>query len=211
MIAMREVIPEFLPYVEGCPNPLAIRQLRNTLMDFCRQTECWRYRDDYVTVIKGRGEVELTLPEHSRVIKVHSLTFDGHRLNPASEAVLDQQVDNWRQAVGTPVAFYQQSGSQLYLYPKPAATSTGRLQASLILAPTRTATEVDENLLENWLEGLIGGVLYRLRMMPGQLWTDPEAAAIDLADYQQAVAQALRVSRNDHYNKSARVTAYGGY
>ncbi|WP_067586407.1 hypothetical protein [Endozoicomonas ascidiicola] len=210
MIPMTEVLPEILPSVDACPNPVAQRALRDTMMDFCRRSEAWHYRDEYVPTIADLGEMELPLPENTRLIKILSLSYNGRVLNAASEKVLDNQVANWRKETGEPFAFFELSGSRVRLYPTPESTTVGCLQATYALSPTRQSTVIDEHFFDEWLEWLVAGTVGRLRMMGDQPWTDTDRAPMDMAKYEYGLEQARRYSRNDHQAKPMRVTSYGG-
>ena len=209
MIPMREIIPEIILDVPGCPNPIIERAFRNTLMDFTRRGECWIFRQDYAVTLENFSEVKLTIPEHTRIIKVLSANMDGRILVPASEKVLDNQVPDWRDHSGEPRAFFEMPPNTLRLWPTPVRETVGELQMTLALMPTRAANFVDEDLVDNWLEGLTAGVQARLMDMPDKPWTNHQMAMKLAEQYETAVRHATRYARGDHYAK-ARVTAYGG-
>ena len=211
MIPMLDVLPEIIIDVPNCPNPIAQRALRDCLMDFCRRSEAWHVRQDYGVTVADQPNAVLDIPEHTRFVKVLSLTHDGHPLNPASEKMLDNQVDNWRSHKGCPHAFYEVADREIRLYPTPTETEVGVLSGTLSIAPTRSATEIDADLFDSWLEGIVAGAQYRLFMMPDKSWTHPQLAMMLSETFETAITHARRYSRNDHQSKGARVTAYGGY
>ena len=211
MIPMKDILPEILIDIPNCPNPIAQRALRDCLMDFCRRSEAWHVRQEYGVTIADQPNAVLELPEHTRFVKVLSLTHDGQSLNPASEKMLDNQVYDWRSHKGAPRSFFEVAGQEVRLYPTPTETTTGTLSGTIAISPTRSATDIDEDLFDRWLEGIVAGTQYRLFLMPDKSWTNPQLAAILMDKYETVIGHAQRYARNDHQAKPNRVTAYGGY
>ena len=211
MMPMLDLVPEIVVDIPNCPNPVALRALRDTMMDFCRRSESWIVYDDFAVTVASQPDVVLNLLDNTRIVKILSLTHNGTPLQPASEKVLDNQIHSWRSEEGIPRAFFEMLGNKVRLYPIPEETKVGLVKGSIALAPTRSATEMDEDLVDNWLEGIVAGAQHRLMMMPNQPWTDPNRAGPLYGLYETTVGHAMRYSRNDHQSKPSRVTSYGGY
>lgn len=211
MIPMLSVLPEIIIDVPNCPNPVAQRALRDTLMDFCRRSQAWLVRQEFGVTIKDQSAVILELPDNTRYVKIISLNHEDRVLTPASETMLDNQIRGWRTHKGNPKAFIEQLGGEIRVYPMPTETTVGKVAGTLALSPTRHATEIDQDLWDRWLEVLVAGTQYRLHQMPDRSWTNPPRSAVLMQTYETGIDDARRHSRNDHQSKPSRVTAYGGY
>ena len=204
-----ELLPEIMPEVVGCPNPVAKRALRNALIQFCTESEAYRLPDVRAVAVQNISEVEFDVPDQTRVVKVVSLTYEGKPLNPASETILDGTINQWREHTGTPSAFIPRTGNQVTLYPTPESTELA-LNATLALTPTQSSTSIDDAFIEAYLESVIAGALNRLMTMRGQPWANPELGVSYGYQFQEAITKAKRKGQADNYVKR-RVVSYGGY
>ena len=210
LIPYVELLPEFMAEVKGCPNPIAKRAFRSSAIAFCRESESYIYVSDPLTTVAGMPELEFDTPEDTRVSKVLSLTFDGRKLEPTSELMLDNRIPDWRERVGAPQVFFKLPGDRARLSPTPEKTEPQSVTATLALVPLRQSDGIEEDYIEEHLEAIIHGTLNRLMSMRDQPWFNPQLASAHGMQFQEAILQAKRTGRGDNYAK-IRTTTYGGY
>ncbi|GAA4647918.1 hypothetical protein GCM10023116_01800 [Kistimonas scapharcae] len=205
-----EFLPDILPEAVGCPNPVAKRAIKNATIQFCDEAEAYIHRPDPLTPVANLPELEFSLPEHTRLAKIHVLSYRSSALKPTSEMMLDSRAPGWQQEVGTPQAFYQMSQRSARIVPTPEKTEALTVQATLALAPTQRAEGVDDDFADQYYETLIAGALSRILGMQNQPWSNPQQAMVYGAAFAEMISRIKGRARGDNYAKRESVK-YGGY
>lgn len=177
MVPLDVLLPRILPSVLHCPRSMAVDAAQTVAVDFCKRTELWR---DTLTesVASGQARIEFSLPREVRVARVMDVRLDGEALPPEA---------------------FEASSYGLTLRETPRQEATAHILAALRTA--RTADKLPDELVEEWGDALVWGVLAKLQAMSGAgiEWSDPQAAAANLALYEDGVAQArIQTIRRRH-------------
>lgn len=211
-VAFTELLPEVLAVAPTAPVPTIVRNIRNAARDLCERAKIYRYTVEDEAVYAGLAEVELTLPDYTSLVTPISLTLAGEPMTPSSPILLDEEAPDWRTETGIPKHFIRSTDqlNSLILYPIPetAYTSPG-LNGVVSLKPSRTATVIDEVILDRYQTALISGALSRLLMIHGTLWYNPAQAAYHAGVFVDAVDRAQRAANGDDMPKR-RLIRYGG-
>lgn len=183
--ALTTLVGRVVLQAPGLADPAAEMHLLDTAIDFCRDTLPVVEDLAPVSVTAGDATYTLSVDTERRVVKVMRLKLGDLTLEPVAPDVLP---NDWQDAVGTPTHYFQRNETDLVLYPAPDANGT--LVVTAALAPTRTATTLDDLLADRWLDGLVAGALERALLTPGQPYTDPGRAAYFRNEYGRAKADA---------------------
>lgn len=164
-----------LPHVPGCAPALALLEIRNALIDFMERARVQRHTLDAIDIVAGTHNYVLTPAVGYRTVDVLMAKYNGKEIVPAGDALLDAQIQDWRESTTTGVPeFYQLSDDlgTIYLYRYPADSLADGLVVEIAEAPTRTATEVNDYVFNRHAEDIAHGALHRLMAMPKKPWTN---------------------------------------
>lgn len=184
-----DLYPRLIPLVPGCPEPLATQALVDSAIAFCERSDAIRPVLDDITTAAGLAVYELDAPTYQSVSNVLSVTVDGKALKP----VFADDFFSSPQRSGEPVVFYttRDAGAlSLNLYPTPDKAYVLKIVAAT--RPLRSATAVEEDLVDLWAEAVVAGAVSRIAVIPDQPFSD-----LSKANYyaQQSVSKAAEAKR----------------
>jgi hypothetical protein len=212
MATFESLLPDVLPSVYGCSDPVAIAAIRSSAIDFCTKSEVYQQELDPVTTVAKIYEYDLEPPKNAVVHKILWLINDGEKLEPVSTGLLEQRLPDWRDKAnaGIPKYFVQQSQTLFYLAPMPATTKVESVLLRAVLKPTADALLLDDEIINNHKDAIVNGALFRLLRTPAKVWTDYQAAQMYAALYAEGVKEAENKARSSN-TPIARSVKYGGY
>lgn len=178
MVNLSQFFPRLLPYVVGCPEPLAQQALLDAAIEFCNKGNAVSLMLDPITTIKGTATYEIETPTQTGVSTVLKLWYDGNVLSPLP---YEQALSLFNNPNGAPRFFYGQYVDEVYsitLLPTPDKTVPNGLQIRVALTPTRSATQVHTILYDRYADAIVQGAISTLSAIPDQPFTNlPQAAA----------------------------------
>lgn len=189
-------LPEVLPYVHDCPQPVALNAIRNACIEFCEQSQWLVYEHDPVTYTANVGNYEFDPPTDTTVTRLLEAWGLDIRLIPKSQEELTLMFGTaWREATGSPRYYTQLSQDEIILVPKPDVRAANALKMIVVLKPLRSSSAVDPLLYENYAETIAFGARARLYDTPGQPYSDPKQAVKFRAWFESAIGNA-KIERN---------------
>lgn len=203
MKALSAFLTWVAPHVPGAPDPLIEQAIRDVCIDFCDATNIVQSVEAQSTVA-GEPEYPVATPTQQRLVSVLQVTYKAVPLSyvaidavahgAATRAAYDTVVEPAR---GTPRSYYQRTPSDdaIYLWPVPDLSETDAIAVRASFAPTRTATQVDDVLFDEWLPDIVTGALARLMMVPAMPFTNPKMALEYDKIFRGSKAAALAHSR----------------
>lgn len=239
MSAFSDLMAEVLDSCQQAPEPLVERHIRNAVIAFCSRSLLLRKTLDPISIIADQALYQLNPPENREIIHVHSAQIgDDRPLIEKSEDFFDLEWrdpvvlkwdefatdDNgnplsigtdWRQYTQNRPAFYfidrTENTYRMRLVGIPDASLTDTMVVSVVLKPTRTATEVDDWLLNDNFQCLLNGAKGRMLELPNRPWTDLKLAGYHNGLFEEKTEEARMRGqrshvRNDQTNR--RVKAY---
>tara|TARA_R110002012_G_scaffold272981_1_gene458744 strand:- start:6235 stop:6912 length:678 start_codon:yes stop_codon:yes gene_type:complete len=201
------LVPKVKREAPSCPNFIAIDELRNTLIDFCVNTDIYMADLEALQISVGINEydvTDLTIPvatemnhildifrstSDTSVTQIHKKTFN--RLEPKAQIGGISIYSYYGE--GTAKYYTQKDQDTLLFAPSP--TKAEKLYVLYSLKPTITATTIPSIIANEYMETIVHGALYRLQMMKGSPWTDIEAASLNKQLYDKGEAIAVRKSK----------------
>jgi len=155
------------PYAPGVQDPVVHQLERETLLEFCQESEVWRVKVETVTVA-DQAAYPLTLPYQTSLLKVLSFTVGG--LVATVEPL-------------TPPA------TTITLSTAPSEGGAA-VVAWVVVIPDDTRTTAPGWLLKRFGRGIAAGVLAKLKRMEKRPWSAPSEAPEHAETYQEAVVAA---------------------
>ena len=200
-----------LPFVPGCPDPLARQALVDSAIEFCEETTISKYTSEPQAVTAGVGIYELDLPAQQSVVATHKAWFGTQRLTPVPAEQIDS-ILAYVSSAGSDIAlradptlFYESSPGVIGVYPVPSASAAATLSARISTKPIRTATALEDILYTDWADAVVAGAIYRLASMPGQSFTDPKVAITAASTFWGRVNKATDISLRGRIRSSISV------
>jgi hypothetical protein len=183
--AFTEWIPSVRVEVPNCPAPLVVDAVRQSVIDFCRRSRCWRYECDTLPAVADVREYALDVPVQSVVIAIRSLRVNGTPLAEESIDVLDQTEPGWRTATGLPIMYTLVDSGTIMFYGQPQEDAS--IDAVVALMPSQDAETCGDVIYDEWKQAITTGAVSRLRGMTGMEWSDLQASDYLRAKYEGAV------------------------
>jgi hypothetical protein len=169
----------YLADIPGCTYFAAANQIRMAAQEFCKRSKAWRATLDPVkTVAKDNYIYDFDRTREIEVVKLLSATLDGHPLDP----LLPDQDDGRQRGI------LALNGREFVLFPTPAAGLN--VVAKAILAPSNTATGIDDKLYAEYAEAIAFGAKYRLFNTENKPYSNPQAAANNFDLFETAIGRA---------------------
>lgn len=135
---------------------------------FCDESMALRERLDAFWTVPGIALYELDTPSQQQVSRVLRVALDGAFLTPALP-----NTSTPAQLSGRPTHYEtSRTGSvfELSLYSVPDAAYN--VVAEVALRPLRDATQLEDDLMNLWVEPIVAGAVARAASIPGQPFTD---------------------------------------
>lgn len=192
-LAFSSLLPDVVTHAPGATDPIALHYLRLSAIDFCEQTSLWTELLPAAVALTSTS-FPLTLTStlsYAQVIRLGDVFWNDVRLYPWAAAHGSETTTNWRALTGTPKLFQTLDARTMTVTPLP--DEAGDLTVQLVLAPTLTADEMEESVLQRYREGIIAGALSRLCAVPNQTFSN--SAALPL--YSQVFAAAVHEGRSE--------------
>lgn len=186
MIPLSDFLLYVRPEVSDCPEIQLKDAVLRAGIDFCKKTTVVTKTVDITTVV-GQAEYAITgLDEHTEVDEIIFVkrpgTADG--LVAANEHLFDLEGLDDPERTNEAKAYYLR-GSQLVLGPVPSVIETFRVKVKI--RPTRTATELPDELGARYAEAIAYGAKAKLMAMRNKPWTDLEGAALNAGQFEAQV------------------------
>lgn len=179
-----DILPRVLPYVRGCPSPVAAMAIVDAMREFATETYLWEASLAAVLTVADDAVITLVPPTDSEVVILEKLTVDGeetttyHFTRPRT-VVLNE------------------------------APTIGGLEvvATTILAPAYGSAVVQE-VFEPHIEGIAAGAIGRLSEQVGTAWHNMDVHAYRMGQFRQAITAATAHRCKQGRDEPLRVTAW---
>ena len=191
-----------MPYVPGCPIEMAEHAIRETCIDLCERSLLLQRDHDSIDVIAGITDYDFDPPNGQRVFKIMKAWFRNTELTPVSpDDVTDVSLYNTyipgvTVSKDDPKLILQKDDQTFSVLPVPKETARGAITMRVALKPTRTSTEIDDFVFEDYAEAVYAGARFRLLTVPAKPYTNPDLAMVNQNMYVSGVNSARqRVAR----------------
>jgi hypothetical protein len=183
-----------LPEINGLSQDVADAYLRRAAIDFFEETLTHVITLPAINVVAGTSEYTLvsTVTE-TEPVQVKAAWCGNLALRFATLEVLNESGTYWRSHTSSAAyGFTQFRPDQITLYPKPDTNIADALVVQLALAPTLTATWLDDWVAGTYREEIVNGAKAMLMAMPNRPWTDSDRSNYykSIFEYGKTVAKA---------------------
>lgn len=204
-------LDEVLPHVPGCSVELALLAIKNSVIEFCEKSLILQRDADPVTVLANVSDYDLDADTGYKVVKVMKAWYKNTELQPiAPDEIVSPSAYNPNVVGSTassqpPTRIYQKDDVTFSLYPAPPERVVGAVTMRVALKPTRSSTEIEDVIYEDYAEAIGYGAKYRLMGTPAKPFTNPQAAGSSLAMFMQLVNSARQKAVRGYVRSSMSV------
>lgn len=173
--------PRILPYLPGCPEPLVDQVLLNSAIEFAENSLTLRQNLDSFRTVVGKVEYDLDPPTKNHDInRVMGVTLNGKELRPGMFEAIRNDLPT---ATAIPRGFYtDRTDNTFTLRLSPPPDKVYPVIVSVTLRPSRTATQLDDDMYNIWIDPIVSGAIARAMEIPDQPFTNPGRAQELLMD-----------------------------
>lgn len=182
--------PDVLSELPGAPFPVVDNWLRNAAIEFCERSKAYVVDLTAVDAVANQMAYTIPLATDTELVEVRSALFSGDKITPQSAAYLETKYGDWMAQVGTPGHYTQQDTLSVLLVPAPASAETGAIKIKAAIKPGIAATGVEDWLFSQWRMALAAGAKAKMMVMDGQPWSNPNLAAFNLGQFEDAITKA---------------------
>jgi len=188
-VQFTDFAPYIRPEVQGCPDFLLERAVRDAATDFCRRTDIYIAEPEFVQLVAGVNEYEVSIPSGTELNHIVDIYNNNTALTPVSYTELIRRLGN-EQTTGTPRFYAQRDNKDFYIAPIPAEPISVRVLYSL--KPTASSRSIPDTIGKEYREVISHGALYRLQFMAGQPFSNPSFGAVNRDLYEKEVGRTTR-------------------
>jgi hypothetical protein len=182
-----DLFNEVRPHVPGCPDVIIEDAIRNAAAELCRRSHCWEEQLPNIYPAASVTRYSVSLPEGAELLSVASLLH----VNGDSKSAL-----SFWPAVNV---------FGLLTFAVAPETNRGPIEIKGVLVPSREATSIPDRIGQHYREGIIGGAVGRLQMIPGKDWTNPQFAPVHLQALELAILEAKSRKYKGNTDRAMRV------
>ncbi|MCW7556488.1 hypothetical protein NX722_28400 [Endozoicomonas gorgoniicola] len=178
MAELKQFFPSVQPWASGCPDPVVLNAIRESVRLICDEVPVWRV-DNTLALIGGITDYEIEVPAGSELVTVESL-----RQRDSKDLM-----NLWHLKGNNLVIPVDYTGSKVVL-----------TELVLIVRPSMTATEIPDECLTAISHVAPYGARWQLLDIPGQKWSDP----LNAEKNRQLFYQKLSALRGEVMHKGNR-------
>jgi hypothetical protein len=171
-----------MPYVPGCPVPMAINAIRESVIELCEKTLLLQRDHDPVDVIANTVDYDFDTQSGYRVFKIMRAWYKDVELVPTAPdditdpALYNQNIPGIELSKDAPRIITQKDDVTFSVLPVPKDTVRSAITMRVALKPTRTSTSIEDFIFEDYAETIYAGARFRLLIVPAKPYTNPDLA-----------------------------------
>ena len=173
-----QYLRDVLPYVPGCPEPVAEQSILRAAREFCTKARPWVVDLAGITILDGVTAYPLVFPAQAELVRLESA-----KAGSIDVAVTREQFAKCR------LAAYTLDGKTLTV--KPGLTAGTVLVVNASLKPSNAATQSTDGLFDEFVEAIAAGAIAKLSSQPGKPYSNPGVAAQFAGEFDKAVGVTL--------------------
>jgi hypothetical protein len=204
-----------MPWVVGCPEPIAAQALVDAAIRFCEETSVVTYTCQPQDAVADEGLYRLAVPALQSIVVTQKVWYGTTLLTPVPSTDVSNvlaavgAVGDTEVATGEPSCFFESSPGVIKVYPVPATLATNMISAKVATRPSRSATSLDDVLYEDWADAIVAGARARLHAMPNQFFSNDAKAAQATQEFGYYLNRARGVASRGRIQTSRSVKLRG--
>lgn len=200
-----------LPEVPGATNEMALLAIKNTVIDFCEKSLILQVDHDPVTLIKGQVDYDLEPPSNTLITKIMKVFYNSYPIEPVAPDdvrvadIYNKRYPDAQPKEGPPEMYTQKDARTFSVFPFPKETEKLALTLRVALKPTRSSTQCDDLIFEEYAETIGHGAISRLAISPNKPYSNPALAGARNVLYTAGVNMARQRANRGYVRSSTQV------
>ena len=163
--------PRILPYLPGCSEPMVDQVLLNSAIEFAKNSLTIRQNLDPFNTVVGQTQYDLDPPTKNHDInRVMGVNVNGKELTAGLAEVIRNDLPT---ANAIPRGFYtDRTDSTFTLRLAPPPDEVYPVIVAVTLRPSRSATMLDDDMYNIWIDPIVNGAIARAMQIPDQPFTN---------------------------------------
>ena len=163
--------PYVQPHVPGCPEIIIQTHLQEAAAEYIARSELWRFDIESDFTSKNTSDYEIDVPTGAVLENILTLFVNGTPANRVTDRHfhVSNTADN-----SAPTSFSIYQDNQIRFFPTPDRKYT--FEGVGVLKPSLSATGVEDFIFETHGRSIACGAIWRLTIIPGKEWSNPEVA-----------------------------------
>lgn len=182
-----DLIPRVQEVCPTCPEPTAVRHLRDAAREFCRRTRIWRASESWQL---GTESYEVVaVDQEAELYEISHAALDKTDLEPRTIDWLDKECAGWRGDEGPARFITQVAPNTVRVVPKPEINEDAppTLTLELILLPSQITERLPDVLVDTYPQDIADGAIARILALPSTDFQDLQTASVHSAAFQRAL------------------------
>lgn len=190
-VTWNAMLPDVLPHVRGCSDPLAELEVKRAAQDFFERSRAWQVLLAAVAVSANQKEVTVTPSDSSQaLVRVEAAWYDGKEVHPVTPRDLEDDGTDWQEETGTPERFLRLTPGIIRLWPYSTAAAISGVKTRVSVKPSESATGIPDDLAVKFRDALATGAKALLMLTPEQKFTNLNLGAALHEKFEAMIAQA---------------------
>lgn len=198
-VALEDLADRIRPYAPGCPIDTITQALVDVMRDFCNVTRAYIYENENESVQALVSDYDIELPNTMvEPVSIEYMTVSEVESTPKDPDWLKSNIGhNWRYREADDFRYYTQLRPRQFTFPCiPQTSKVGEVYYRVSLRPILTATTIDDEQSNEWLDTWSAGVLWKLKGIPEKQWSDAKGAGQKYLEYRSMRGEArIRASK----------------
>lgn len=195
MVPIIQLYDYYLNDVPGCTFTLATRALRMAAQEFCERTRAWKVNLPAQATVANQSDYQFAPGADMRIVRTLSAMIDG------------RDVGLLRPSQAGPGAhgIVVHDERSYTIYPAPAVGQ--QVVFHCAVAPSNTATSIDDALFDRYARAIAVGAKAELFGMKNQKFSDADAALDERGKFEVAITRAITDIGHNSNSAPVRVAA----
>ena len=170
---------------QDCPKVIALSAIRDSAIDLCKRTSVWTQTHSPIYLYNNGVEYKMDdTPRDAIVDRLLDAKVDGNNI----DVVFPRELFKLQGRKGRPLMCTVSTPGTVSVAPVPAERHEMVLRVAL--RPKKSATSMDDLVLDEWHQIIVYGALYRLKMMAEKPWSDNPGASSNKVLFDEGVRKA---------------------
>jgi hypothetical protein len=198
---LNTLLPLIRPDVPQCPDITIEQYMVRMARDFCTQSRVWQQWIN--EPVDPDIETYPLRVDNGDIVTVNTVQTEGGVPLKALDYTLPGQEEDNMQAIAGVQGYTFDPPDTLHIQGTP--TQPMELFVRVALKPTMVEASAPAWLVDRYEEALISGTLYRLMMLTGKTWSNPDFAAVHKDTFLRGVSSARIDELKKHTNASLSI------
>lgn len=187
----------YLNDVPGCTFTLATRALRMAAQEFCERTRAWKVYLPEQVAVAGQAEYQFAPGLDQRIVRTISAKIDGRDV--------DLLTPDQARPGAHGIVVHDERRFTVY----PALAAGQKIVFYCAVAPSNTATSIDDALYDRYARAIAIGAKAELFGMKRQPFSDADATLDERAKFEVEIMKAI--TNVAHHSSSAPLRVKGSF